>query len=339
MKIAVIGATGAVGREMLCELEPTSVTGEAEIAAFASPRSAGMKLPFRDGSLEVQPFSINSLQGFDYALLSAGGEFSLKWSKELARMGVTVIDNSSAWRMDPEVPLIVPEVNLASLTSRDVLIANPNCSTIQLVVSLAPLRCFGLQRVIVSTYQSVSGSGQKGLRELSNQLSAEMRGDHQSAHEVYEQPIAFNILPFVGPASVDGHCLEEEKMVLETKRILGYDQLEVLATSVRVPVFRCHGEAVAVELDQEVSLVEARDAMRAGAGIHLIEDHDPSELPTPRKKEGTSVVWAARLRLLHGESRSRWLQFWNLADNLKKGAATNAVQIMASSIDLRRQAS
>ena len=330
MKVAIIGATGAVGREMVLDLEESAIP-DIELAAFASPRSKGAKVNFRGRTVEVQPFTEEALRGIPFALMSAGGAFSKEHAQALVKGGTTVIDNSSAWRMDPDVPLIVPEVNgdrLELHPGRAQLIANPNCSTIQMVVALRPLRDrFGLDMVHVSTYQSVSGTGQKGIAELSAQLEAQMKFQEPEP-KVYAQPIAFNCLPAIDVFDGTGHCGEEIKMVRETRKILSLPALDVLASTVRVPTFHCHGETVHVRLGEEVSREQALEALRAQPGIVLVEQDDHRQLPTPRRTTGDRRVFVSRVRLPFGQTRSRWLQFWNVADNLKKGAATNAVQIL-----------
>lgn len=327
--VAIVGATGAVGREMLRDLEESSIK-DVRLSLFASPRSSGTKVTFRGETLEVKPFSASALKDVRYVLMSAGGTFSRENAKALVSQGATVIDNSSAWRMADDVPLIVPEVNadaLAKATGPGI-IANPNCSTIQMVVALKPLKdAFGLEMVQVATYQSVSGTGQKGIGELSSQVEAHFRFQ-DPVPQVYAQPIAFNLLPAIDVLDPEGHCYEEIKMIKETRKILGLPNLTILATTVRVPTFNCHGEAVTVRLGEAVTREQAEEAMAGAQGIVYVKENDHSAFPTPRTVTGDSRVFVSRLRLMHGEKRSPWLQFWNIADNLKKGAASNAVQIL-----------
>lgn len=327
-KIAVIGCTGAVGREMLSELEDWEGL-TCEVAGFASPRSEGMSIPFRKGYLRVQAFRLEALKGFDVALMSAGGAFSKEWAQKIADQGTLVIDNSSAWRMNDGIPLIVPEVNGHLLKEvKGGIIANPNCSTIQLVVALKPLSDhFGLEQVIVSTYQSVSGTGQQGINELSEQVKAQFNMQEPQP-KVYPQTIAFNIIPVIGAIDDAGYCLEEEKMVRETRKILALPDLFVLPTVARVPVFTCHSESVAVKLSRAVTRDEAKGVLLKSPGVVVDEEETPDQLPTPLNVVTRPEVFVSRFRLPLGSQSSPWLQFWNVADNLKKGAATNAVQIL-----------
>lgn len=328
MKVAIVGATGAVGREMIRDLEESGIA-DIELGLYASARSKGEKASFRNKQHEVEVFSLEALKGTQYVLMSAGGSFSKEHAKALVAQGSTVIDNSSAWRMDEQVALIVPEVNGKSLkVGKPQIIANPNCSTIQMVVALKPLADrFGIDMVQVSTYQSVSGTGQKGIAELAAQLEAQMKFQDPEP-KIYAQPIAFNCLPAIDVFDDTGHCGEEIKMVLETRKIMGLPNLEVMASTVRVPTFHCHGETVNVRLGRAVTRTEALDAFRSAEGVVLVDKDDHAELPTPRATAGDQRVFVSRVRLPFGVKSSSWLQFWNVADNLKKGAATNAVQIL-----------
>lgn len=328
MKVAIIGATGAVGREMIRDLEESSIK-DLDVGLYASARSAGSKVSFRGKLHEVQAFSLEALKGTKFALMSAGGAFSREYAKALVAQGTTVIDNSSAWRMDETVALVVPEVNGAALRhDRPMIIANPNCSTIQMVVALKPLADrFGIDMVQVSTYQSVSGTGQKGIAELAAQLEAQMKFQEPTP-QVYAQPIAFNCLPGIDVFDDTGHVYEEVKMVKETRKIMGLPHLDVLASTVRVPTFHCHGETVNVRLARAISRDEALEAFRSAQGVVLVDKDDHKSQPTPRGVTGDRRVFVSRVRLPYGQTTSHWLQFWNVADNLKKGAATNAVQIL-----------
>lgn len=327
MRVAVIGATGAVGREMLNELEDCSMP--IELVALASPRSEGTSLEFKGQYHVVKAFALEHVKGCQFALMSAGGDFSKRHALSISELGVTVIDNSSAWRMKSDVPLIVPEVNKEQLNrSNAKIIANPNCSTIQMLVPLAPLaKKWGLSMVQVATYQSVSGTGQQGIDELSLQVRDSFNLKEPTA-SVYSQPIAFNILPAIGSIGEDGYCEEEIKMIHETKKILNDPQLEVLATTARVPVFTCHSEAVTIKLKSPVTKAEVEDLWVNSPSISYAGTSELSDLPTSLSVAGSKDVSVSRLRLLSGQDRSEWLQFWITADNLKKGAATNAVQIM-----------
>lgn len=334
MKVAIIGATGAVGRQMISELEDSSIQN-IELGLFASPRSEGQSIDFNGLKHSVKAFSLDAIKDYEYVLMSAGGSFSKANAKEIAAQGAVVIDNSSAWRMDPEIPLIVPEVNgdVLKNTKNHTIIANPNCSTIQMVVSLAPLKKhFGLDMVQVSTYQSVSGTGQQGINELASQIKNSFNM-HDHVPQVYAQPIAFNVLPAIGPIDENGHCEEEIKMVKETQKIFSDSSINVMASTVRVPVFSCHCESITVKLKKQASLAEISTAMQAQDGLVFVDSSDQSKLPTPSNSVGKKETFVSRLRLPYSDKTSvdakhEWLQFWNVADNLKKGAATNAVQIL-----------
>jgi aspartate-semialdehyde dehydrogenase len=329
MKVAIVGATGAVGREMISDLEDSSIP-DIIPGLFASPRSAGEMLTFRGKAYEVKPFSIEAMSGFDYCLMSAGGTFSRQNAKAIAALGVTVIDNSSAWRMVEGIPLVVPEVNGAVLRGlpKGSIVANPNCSTIQMVVALKPLDdLYGINQVHVSTYQSVSGTGQKGIQELSTQVEAALKfGD--PVPQVYAQPIAFNVLPAIDVLDDKGHCFEEEKMVRETRKIFSRPDMDILATTVRVPVYHCHCESVAVRLNKSVSRDDLLKALSSFSGMTVVSENDHRAFPTPRGVAGEKGVFVTRVRTPLDQPTSQWAQFWVVADNLKKGAATNAVQIL-----------
>ncbi|MCX6117041.1 MAG: aspartate-semialdehyde dehydrogenase [Proteobacteria bacterium] len=327
IKIAVVGATGAVGREMLAELEDCKIEN-IELSLFASPRSAGEMLTFRNKSYEVKVFSLEALKGVTYCLMSAGGAFSKQHSQAIADQGTTVIDNSSAWRMNPNVPLVVPEVNADALKNwKNGIIANPNCSTIQMVVPLKALhQKFGIESVHVSTYQSVSGTGQKGIKELSGQVEGHFKYADLTP-TVYAQPIAFNVLPAIDVLDKNGHCFEEEKMIRETRKIMSLPNLEVFATTARVPTFHCHSESVAVRLNQPVTRNQAIEALESQSGLVISKEDSHASFPTPRTVVGKSEIFVSRVRTPIDHEKSNWVQFWVVADNLRKGAATNAVQI------------
>lgn len=328
IKVAVVGATGAVGREMIAELESSSLK-DIDLQLLASPRSQGTSLSFREREYVVKAFAVDLIDPETFVLMSAGGAFSRDNAEAIVARGATVIDNSSAWRMDDKVPLIVPEVNADRLDKRRKgIIANPNCSTIQMVVALKPLKdAFGLKSVQVCTYQSVSGSGQQGIDELGKQVEAKMKFQDPVAQK-YSQPIAFNVLPAIDVFQEGGHCYEEIKMIVETRKILGMPQLTVFATTARVPTFHCHCEAVTAELAETVSREQALHAMQDGQGLTVYGDDDHSKFPTPLTVAHDRGVHVCRVRLPYGEARSAFVQFWNVADNLRKGAATNAVQIL-----------
>jgi len=330
MKVAIIGATGAVGREMVSDLESSKIP-DIELLAMASPRSAGEKVTFRGKNIEVKVYDLTSLRGVPYALMSAGGKFSRQHTPAIVEQGTTVIDNSSAWRMHQDVLLVVPEVNgslLKNVGTRPTIIANPNCSTIQMVVALKPFQdAIGIDMVQVATYQSVSGTGQKGIKELGDQVSAHLRFATVEPN-VYAQPIAFNVLPAIDVLDEAGHCFEEEKMVRETRKIMGMNALDILATTARVPTFNCHSEAVVIKLKAPITRERALQLLRQAPGIRLVEENDHAAFGTPHRVAGDSTVWVSRVRLPLDQVESNWVQFWVVADNLKKGAATNAVQIL-----------
>lgn len=327
-RVAVVGATGAVGREMVRILDERDFP-VAELVLLASKRSAGEELVWRGGLEAVRPLE-DGVPEVDLALFSAGGELSREVAPEFVERGALVIDNSSAWRMDPAVPLVVPEVNpesaMAALAEGGKgIIANPNCSTIQLVVALKPLSdAFGLERVIVSTYQSVSGAGQKGVSELSNQVTALFNSREPEVSAMPHQ-IAFNCIPAIGSFLDNGYTDEEWKLVRESRKILGLPALRVSPTAVRVPVFSSHSESVHVELSRKVTVKEASAAFHNAEGLVIqdrpLEDHYPMPVPAT----GLDDVFVGRIRQDPDDDRA--LNFWLVSDNLRKGAALNAVQI------------
>ncbi len=319
MHIAILGATGAVGRTMLEILNERDFPVE-NLTLLASERSAGSKIDWRGQEYTIEAPRPGAFEGVDIALFSAGGSRSLEWAPRAAAEGAVVVDNSSAWRMDPQVPLVVPEVNAATVTDRAKgIIANPNCSTIQVVVPLDLLhRAGGLRRVVMTTFQSVSGAGEKGKRALDLELAS---------RDVPETPfarrIAGNAIPQIGPFDDAGWTEEERKMVNETRKILGLPELLVAATCVRVPVAVGHSVEVMVELDRPLTPAEAVEALREGAGVTVAEV--AHEFPTPLEIAGRDEVFVGRIR--QDPHLSNVLHFWVVADNLRKGAATNTVQI------------
>jgi aspartate-semialdehyde dehydrogenase len=318
MRVAVLGATGAVGRVMLRLLEERLPEAE-EIVPLASARSAGEEIRWRGRSWRTMTPTAEAFRGCAVALFSAGAERSREWAAVAAGEGATVVDNSSAWRMDPDVPLVVPEVNPARVAERPKgIIANPNCSTIQLVLPLEALRrAAGLGRVVVSTYQSVSGAGQKGLRAYRAEL-----GGGRDSESPFPAAIVGNVIPRIGGERPGGWTEEEEKMRAETRKILELPGLAVAATCVRVPVEVGHAVSAVVELERALSRDEALAALSAMPGLELI-DGGPDPLPTD--VAGTDAVRVARLRV--DPDRPNVVHMWIVADNLRKGAATNAVQI------------
>ena len=327
--VAVVGASGAVGREMLRALE--GMVGRFAVRAYASANSAGLKLPFAGDFLTVDAYSREVVGAADYVLMSAGSAFSRQEAPALAEQVGAVIDNSSAWRMQEGVPLIVAGVNDSRLQDfSSGIIANPNCSTIQMCVSLAPLRrAFGIKMVNVCTYQSVSGSGQKGLNELERQRH-EFLGGAPARADFYPAPIINNIIPAIDGLDDDGHCFEEIKMVDETRKIFDLSDLTVFASTARVPVSHCHSEALTVELRQAATRNEVFSAMKAQTGLRLIQEDSYSAYAYPDKVVGSQDVWVCRVRLPVGQTASQMIQYWNVADNLTVGAATNAVRILES---------
>ncbi|SDC12794.1 aspartate-semialdehyde dehydrogenase [Melghirimyces thermohalophilus] len=329
--VAVLGATGAVGEQILRNLEKRSFPVK-ELRPLASARSAGKTVRFKGEAVTVQEAKPEAFEGVDIALFSAGGGISEKFAPEAVKRGAVVIDNTNAFRMNPDVPLIVPEVNGDQIKNHQGIIANPNCSTIQMVVALKPLYDrYGFDRVIVSTYQAVSGSGAQAMEELSEQTRASLE-NREVKKEIMpvgkldkHYQIAFNTLPQCDVAQDNGFTLEEMKMVRETKKIFGNEQIGVTATCVRVPVQRGHSESVYVELEKEFDLEEVRQALRDADGVILEDDIQNQVYPTPLDSVGRDEVFVGRVR--KDIAHPRGLNLWVVADNLLKGAATNAVQI------------
>jgi aspartate-semialdehyde dehydrogenase len=325
MNVAVVGATGAVGQRMIRLLEERRFPVDA-ISFLASPRSAGIHVTFRGESHPVAPLSKEAFHGVDLVLSSTPGAISKEWSPIAAKSGAVVVDNSSAWRMDPEVPLVVPEVNREAIATHKGLIANPNCSTIQMVVALKPLHdAARVRRIVVSTYQSVSGAGQTGLNELESQLAAQASGRPMPAPAKFAHPILGNCLPQIDDFAEGGYTKEELKMVNETRKIMGDTSIEVCPTCVRVPVPFSHSESIAVELDRPVSVDEARALWSDAPGVTLMDDPLAGQYPLAAAAANTDDVYVGRIR--RDLSRPNVLLFWCVSDNLRKGAATNAVQI------------
>ena len=322
--VAVAGATGAVGREMLLTLEQRAFPA-SRVVALASSRSAGKKLPFAGGELVVEEMTPASFEGVDIALFSAGAGVSKELRGAVTEAGCVMIDNSSAFRMDTDVPLVVPEVNPEDLEWHSGVIANPNCSTIQMVVALKPLDDLAeISRVVVSTYQAASGAGAAAMEELYAQSRDFLMG--QELHvENFAHRIAFNCIPQIDVFLSDGSTKEEWKMVVETRKILHRDDLAVAATCVRVPVLRCHSEAINVEFAEPVFLGAVIETLEDAPGITVLDDAAAQEYPMPALLEGTDDVYVGRLRM--DRSVKHGIAFWCVADQLRKGAALNAVQI------------
>jgi aspartate-semialdehyde dehydrogenase len=328
-RIAVVGATGVVGTTMLQLLRERGFPA-SEIVPFATPRSEGREL---EGGLVVRALTAQAdVSGFDIALFSAGAATSRAWAPRFVEAGATVIDNSSAFRRDPRIPLVVSEVNRHALERHHGLIANPNCSTMAMIVPLAPIhRAAGIERLVVATYQSVSGTGKQAIDELEAQSHASLHGMEMPPPEVYPEPIGFNVIGAAGNfAPGDDHTDEERKMMFETRKILEDDEIGVAVTCVRVPVRISHSLAVNVQTREPLSASDARELLAAAPGV-LVED-----VPTPLRATGRDEVFVGRIR--RDESHPRALGMWIVGDNLRKGAATNAVQIAELLVGARRPA-
>src|ERR1700761_5398804 len=323
--VAVVGATGNVGREMLGILAERSFPAD-EVVALASRRSQGIEVSYGERTLKVKALEHHDFAGTDICLMSAGSTVSKEWSPRIAAAGAVVIDNSSCWRYDSDVPLIVPEVNgdaLAGFRKRGI-IANPNCSTAQLVVALKPLHDRAkIKRVVVATYQSVSGAGKDAMDELFSQTKSVCQLDEVEAKK-FPKRIAFNLIPQIDVFMEDGYTKEEWKMVVETKKILD-PKIKLTATCVRVPVFISHSEAVNVEFENPISPDEARDILRNAPGCLVIDSHTPGGYVTPYEATGEDATYISRIR--EDVTVENGLSMWVVSDNLRKGAALNAIQI------------
>ena len=331
--VAVAGATGAVGAEFLKVLHDLDFPA-SEVRALASARSAGKKLAFDGcgdvpaGELTVQEMTPASFEGVDIALFSAGASVSKQMRQAVVDAGAVMIDNSSAFRMDDDVPLVVPEVNPGDLAWHSGVIANPNCSTIQMVVALKPLYDLArIKRVVVSTYQAASGAGAPAMAELYDQTREYLDGaaDDELTVSAFQHRIAFNCIPHIDKFLDDGSTKEEWKMVVETKKIMGDDGIKVAATCVRVPVLRCHGESVNVEFERDVTPDQAREALAAASGVAVMDDPSGNVYPMPGLLAGTDATYVGRIR--RDDTVEHGLAFWVVADQIRKGAALNAVQI------------
>jgi aspartate-semialdehyde dehydrogenase len=323
-KIAVVGATGNVGREMLSILAERAFPAD-EVVALASRRSQGSEVSYGDKVLKTKTLDTYDFSDVDLCLMSAGGEVSKEWSPKIAAQGAVVIDNSSAWRYDPDVPLVVPEVNAEALREiKKGIVANPNCSTAQLVVALKPLHeRASIKRVVVATYQSVSGAGKDGMDELDRQTKA-LYSLQDVQEKKFPKRIAFNLIPHIDVFMEDGYTKEEWKMMVETKKILD-PKIKLTATCVRVPVFISHSEAVNVEFENPITADEARDILRSAPGCLVIDKHEPGGYITPHEAAGEDATYISRIR--EDITVENGLSFWCVSDNLRKGAALNAVQI------------
>jgi aspartate-semialdehyde dehydrogenase len=320
MKVAVVGATGLVGTEMLTVLAARNFP-VSELIPVASERSKGKEIDFKGKKYKVVTPSEAIAMKPDVALFSAGGNTSLEYAPLFAAAGITVIDNSSAWRMDPTKKLVVPEVNADVLTAEDKIIANPNCSTIQMVVALKPLHDkYKVKRVVVSTYQSVTGTGVKAVEQLMNERAGIKDGEKAYAYE-----IDLNVIPQIDVFQENGYTKEEMKMILETNKIMGDDSIKVTATTVRIPVMGGHSESLNIEFENDFDLADVRAALAAQSGVIVVDDPANLQYPMPKDAHGRDEVFVGRIR--RDESQANTLNMWVVADNLRKGAATNTIQI------------
>jgi aspartate-semialdehyde dehydrogenase len=326
MRVAVVGATGAVGSTVLGVMRERSFPAD-EIVPFASERSAGRSIDYGDRELTVETLSDESIQGFDLALFSAGSGTSAEWAPRFAGAGAVVVDNSSQWRMQEDVPLVVSEVNPEALDAHNGIVANPNCSTMQMVVALKPiLDSAGIERLVISTYQSVSGTGQRAVEELHDQTAAILDAKELAPPEVYPHQIAFNVLPQVEKFKEgDDYTTEERKMMSETRKILGREEIGISATCVRVPVYTGHSESVNVQTRDPLSPEECRKLLSKAPGVVVVDDPANGIYPLAIDAAGRDDVLVGRIR--RDPSNERCLNLWIVGDNLRKGAATNAVQV------------
>ncbi|OGX89842.1 aspartate-semialdehyde dehydrogenase [Hymenobacter coccineus] len=320
MKLAIVGATGLVGTELLKVLAERQFP-LTELLPVASAKSVGQLVHFLGKDYPVVSMDDAIAARPDIAIFSAGGSVSKEHAPRFAAVGTTVVDNSSAWRMDPTKKLVVPEINASTLTADDKIIANPNCSTIQMVVALNDLhKAYGLQRIVVSTYQSVTGTGKKAVDQL-----LEERAGQVASNPAYPYPIDLNVLPHIDVFEENGYTKEEMKMVHETKKIMGDSNIQVTATCVRIPVMGGHSEALNVQFHKEFALNEVRAILHDTAGVELVDEPSQNRYPMPKDSHGRDAVLVGRLR--RDETQPCTLNMWVVADNLRKGAATNAVQI------------
>ncbi len=330
MRIAVVGATGAVGTTMLGILRERTFPAD-EVVAFASERSAGREL---EGGLVVRALNDGAdLGGFDIALFSAGGGTSKTWAPRFVEHGAVVVDNSSAWRMDPDVPLVVTEVNPEAVDRHKGIVANPNCSAMQALVVLKPIHDMaGLERIVFSSYQSASGTGARAVEELKAQAHAMLHEIEPPEPAIYPHRLAFNVLPQVETfKDGDDYTTEERKVIAESRKILGLPDLRITATCARVPVMNCHSEALNVETREDLSPDEARELLTQAPGVVVVDDPAAARYPLPSEVAGRDEVFVGRIR--RDESNPRTLNLWVVGDNLRKGAATNAVQVAELLVD------
>ncbi len=325
VRIAVMGATGAVGREMLLTLEQRNFPHQS-IKLLASERSAGTSLLFNGAMRPVELLSERSFEGIDIVLSSAGASVSRQFAPAAAQAGAVVIDNTSAFRMDADVPLVVPEVNPEAAREHGGIIANPNCSTIQMVVALAPLhKAARIKRIVVSTYQATSGAGAAAMDEMEAQTRAQLAGQPLPAAHKFRHTMAFNCLPQIDVFLENGYTKEEMKMVHETRKIMGEPGIGVTATTVRVPVYRGHSESVNIETERKLTVAETRELLAGAPGVVVLDDPAQGVYPMPIYAVGRDATYVGRIR--EDESIANGLNLWVVSDNLRKGAALNAVQI------------
>ncbi len=323
-RVAVLGATGAVGTELL-ELLESRQFPLSHLKLLASPRSAGSELRFAGERLKIEAVTEMSFKDIDLVLASAGGSTSKQWAPVAVKAGAVMIDNSSAFRMQPEVPLVVPEVNPEAAKGHAGIIANPNCTTILMAVALWPLhQQIPIRRLIVSTYQSASGAGARAMEELKTQSQAVLNGETPQP-EILPYPLAFNLFPHNSPLNEAGYCEEEMKMVNETRKIFGNSTMQISATCVRVPVLRAHSEAINIEFEQPFSVAKARELINQAPGVKLVEDWQANYFPMPMEASGQDDVLVGRIR--QDLSCDRGLELWICGDQIRKGAALNAIQI------------
>ena len=324
IRVGVVGATGAVGTELLKILEERSLP-LSELRLLASARSAGKKLRFKGDDLEVQELTHDSFRGLDLVLSSAGGKISKEFIPSAVKAGAVVVDNTSYFRMFPEVPLVVPEVNPEDIQKHHGIIANPNCSTIVMVVPLWPLhKRFKIRRVVAATYQASSGAGATAMRELLEETRAQLEG-RPFARTVIPHPYAFNLFPHNSPMTDCGYCEEELKMVHETRKMFHDEGIRINATCIRVPILRAHSEALNVEFEEEPTVAEVYAILQRSPGVEVLEDRAANRWPMPIDASGKDPVFAGRVRL--DPSQPRTIDLWVVGDQIRKGAALNAVQI------------
>lgn len=323
-RVAIVGATGAVGSELITLLEERQFP-VSQLVLLASPRSAGKQLQFKNKTYAVAPLREDALDNIDIVLASAGGGISKEWAPKAAAKGAVVIDNSSAFRMDPETPLVVPEVNPQAAAQHRGIIANPNCTTILMAVAIWPLHQLRpIERIVVSTYQSASGAGARAMAEVKTQAQAILDGAVPKA-ESFPYPLAFNLFPHNSPLNDAGYCQEEMKMVNETRKIFGAPDLRITATCIRVPVLRAHSESINLEFSQPFSPDQAREILSQAPGVQLLENWQNNYFPMPMEASGQDEVLVGRIR--QDISNQNGLELWLSGDQIRKGAALNAVQI------------